>query len=288
MEILQNFFIEPFHYSFMVRALIVGISVSVVCAALSCLMILKGWSLLGDAISHAVLPGIAMAYVCGIPLLLGAFLSGLLCVLGIGFVKQQTRVKEDTVIGILFTGFFAVGLILLSKIESEVHLMHILFGSLLGITGAEMAQLMVIAVGVLIVLLIKQRDLKLFCFDPDYARSIGINVRWLHFLLLTLLALTIVVSLKTSGMILVISMLITPGATAYLLTDRFQKMILIAISTSVISTFFGICISFKLDASTSGLVVLFQAALFLLAFLFSPRHGLLAQRKALPVSQGIA
>ncbi len=281
MDALFHFFVDPFQYPFMVRALIVGTLVSVVCATLSCFMILKGWSLLGDAISHAVLPGIGLAYLFGIPLLLGAFVSGLLCVLGIGLVKQQTRVKEDTVIGILFTGFFAVGLILISKIESDVHLMHILFGSLLGITSPEMIQMASIAAGVLLVLLLKQRDLRLFCFDPNYARSIGLNVPALHLLLLSLLALTIVVSLKTSGMILVIAMLITPGATAYLLSDRFGSMMGIAIATSVLSAILGICTSFRLDASTSGLMVLFQSCFFGLAFIFSPKHGLLAQRVAL-------
>jgi len=268
----------PLQFPFMQRALLVGILVGVVGAVLSCFLILKGWSLLGDAISHGVLPGVAIAYVVGLPIALGAFLSGLLCVWGIGWVKQQTRVKEDTVIGILFTGFFAVGLILLSRIESEVHLMHILFGSLLGITPEDLIQLLAIAGLVLAIVLIKQRDLRLFCFDVDYARSIGLNTAGLHLLFLSLLSLTIVASMKTVGIILVIAMLISPGATAYLLSDRFGRMLWIAAGTAVLSTIGGVYTSFYLDASTSGLIVLFQAAFFGLALIFSPKYGVLVQQ----------
>lgn len=273
-----NLLITPLQYPFMQRALIVGILVGIVCAVLSCFLILKGWSLLGDAISHGVLPGVALAYLAGIPVLLGAFVSGLLCVLGIGWVKQQTRVKEDTVIGIIFTGFFAVGLILISKIESDVHLMHILFGSLLGISPEDMIQLAAVAGGILVVVLIKQHDLRLFCFDESYARSIGLSVRFLHLLFLCLLSLSIVASMKTVGIILVIAMLISPGATAYLLTDRFGRMLWLSVTMAVLSTLGGVYTSFYLDASTSGLIVLFQAAFFLLALMFSPKYGLVTAR----------
>lgn len=268
----------PLQFPFMQRALMVGILVGVVGAVLSCFLILKGWSLLGDAISHGVLPGVAIAYVLGLPIAVGAFVSGLLCVWGIGWVKQQTRVKEDTVIGVLFTGFFAVGLILLSRIESDVHLMHILFGSLLGITFEDLKQLLGIAGLVLAVVLIKQRDLRLFCFDVDYAKSIGLNTTILHLLFLSLLALTIVASMKTVGIILVIAMLISPGATAYLLSDRFGRMLWISSATAVLATIGGVYTSFYLDASTSGMIVLFQAAFFLLALFFSPKHGVLISR----------
>lgn len=270
---LADWLLVPLQYPFMQRALMVGILVGGVSAVLSCFLILKGWSLLGDAISHGVLPGVAIAYVVGLPVTLGAFFSGLLCVWGIGWVKQQTRVKEDTVIGVLFTGFFAVGLILLSRIESDVHLMHILFGSLLGITAEDLIQLTVIAGGVLAVVLLKQRDLRLFCFDENYARSIGLNTAFLHLLFLSLLALTIVASMKTVGIILVIAMLISPGATAYLISDRFGRMLWIAGITAVLATVGGVYTSFYLDASTSGLIVLFQAAFFLLALVFSPKYG---------------
>ncbi len=276
-----HFFADPFQYPFMARAMIVGMLVGGVCSTLSCFMILKGWSLLGDAISHAVLPGIAIAYLLGFPILIGAFASGLLCVLGIGYVKQQTRVKEDAVIGILFTGFFAVGLIFVSKMETDVHLTHILFGSLLGISRPEMIQLALIAGGSLLVLLLKQRDLRLFCFDASYARSIGLNVAVLHLLLLSLLSLTIVVSIKTVGIILVIAMLITPGATGYLLTDRFSRMMIYSAATALLSTLFGIYASYYFDTSTSGAIVLCQAFLFALAFLFSPKYGLLIRKNVL-------
>jgi manganese transport system permease protein len=269
------FLTEPFQYPFMMRALIIGLLVGCVCSTLSCYMILKGWSLLGDAISHAVLPGIAIAYMLGIPIVIGAFISGLLCVLGIGYVKQQTRVKEDAVIGILFTGFFAVGLILVSRMETDVHLTHILFGSLLGITRAEMLQLAVIAGGTLVVLILKQRDLRLFCFDVDYARSIGLNTTALHLLLLSLLSLTIVASIKTVGIILVIAMLITPGSTAYLLTDRFGYMMVLSAISSLLSTLGGIYVSYYFDTSTAGTIVLIQAFLFGAAFLLGPKYGIL-------------
>lgn len=277
MDAFFHFLTEPFQYPFMVRALVIGALVAGVCATLSCFMILRGWSLLGDAISHAVLPGIAVAYLLGWPMLLGAFISGLLCVLGIGIVKQQTRVKEDTVIGILFTGFFASGLILISRIESDVHLMHILFGSLLGISQQDMLQMAIISAVTLGAIALKYRDLKLFCFDPNYARSIGLPVSMLHLLLLSLLSLTIVVSIRTVGIILVIAMLITPGATAYLLTDRFFKMLWISIATAVLSTVVGVYASFYWDASTSGLIVLVQSLLFTMAFLFNPKHGWVRQ-----------
>lgn len=278
MELTIQFFTEPFQYPFMVRALIVGLLVGLVCSTLSCFLILKGWSLLGDAVSHAVLPGIALAYFFGLPIILGAFISGLLCVLGIGYVKQQTRVKEDAVIGILFTGFFAVGLILISRLETDIHLTHILFGSLLGITKTEMIQLATISGFTWFILFLKQKDLTLFCFDANYAQSIGLNTTFLNFLLLTLLSLTIVISIKTVGIILVIAMLITPGATAYLLTDRFSRMLFISALTATTSTLAGIYASYYADVSTSGSIVLCQAFLFVVAFLFSPKYGMITLR----------
>jgi ABC-type Mn2+/Zn2+ transport system permease subunit len=251
----------------------VGALTAAACAVFSCFLILKGWSLMGDAISHAVLPGIVLAYLVGLPLALGAFASGFLCAVTTGFVKENSRLKEDTIMGVVFTGFFAFGLVLFTKVRSDQHLNHILFGSLLGISNDQVFEVCGLAGAAMLTMLLLRKDLLLYCFDSSYARSIGLNARWLHYLLLSLLALTIVASLQAVGVILVISMLITPGATGFLLTQRFSNMLVISVCTAVSSSLIGVYLSFFLDASTSASIVLIQSTLFLIVLILKrPSH----------------
>lgn len=273
MNILFDWLVVPLSYPFMQRALIVSVLVAAVCAVLSCYLVLKGWSLMGDAISHAVLPGIVLAYVIGIPLAIGAFVAGLSCALFTGYLKEHSRVKEDTVMGIVFSGMFGLGLVIFSKVETDQHLLHILFGNVLGVTVQDLIETGIVAGGTLLIVLIKRRDLLLYCFDPNHARTIGLPVRVLHYGLLVLLSLTIVASLKAVGIILVIAMLIAPGATAYLLTDSFERMLVIATIVATVSAAIGTLASFHLDGATGACIVLTQTMFFVLAFLFAPKHG---------------
>ncbi|HEY9247857.1 MAG TPA: metal ABC transporter permease [Rariglobus sp.] len=254
--------IEPFRYDFMLQAFAVGALVSAVGAVLSCFLVLRGWSLMGDAISHAVLPGIVLAYIAGIPLALGAFASGLFCAVATGWVKNNSRVKEDTVMGVVFTGMFALGLVLFSKTPSELHLDHILFGNILGITRGQIVETCVLAGIALGVILVLRRDLMLVCFDPSHARVIGLPARGLTYLLLVLLSLAIVAAMKAVGLVLVVAMLITPGATALLLTKRFDRMLFISVSIAVGASLAGIYISFFADGSPAACIVLVQALVF--------------------------
>jgi manganese transport system permease protein len=238
-------------------------------------MTLKGWALMGDAVSHAVMPGVAIAYLLNIPFTVGAFIFGVGSVIAIGFIKANTRIKEDTVIGVVFTGFFAFGLVIISKIKSSVDLTHILFGNVLGISDTDLMQTIAIVAITLIAIAIFNKDLLLFCFDPTHARSIGLNTGALYYILLCLLSLTAVAGLQTVGIILVVAMLVTPGATAYLLTDRFDRMVWLAIASGVFSSVMGTYLSYYLDASTGGCIVVLQTLLFFTAFIFAPKHGLL-------------
>jgi manganese/iron transport system permease protein len=251
-----------------------------VCAVLSCYLVLKGWSLMGDAVSHAVLPGIVIAFVLGLPLAVGAFAAGLVCAIGTGYLKENSRVKEDTVMGIVFSGMFGFGLVLFTKVETDQHLNHVLFGNILGVTPRDLAETAAVAVAVLAVVIVKWRDLLLYCFDPLYAQAIGLPVRILHYGLLVLLSLTIVASLKAVGIILVVAMLIAPGATAYLLTHRFERMLIIAVAVAVGSSAVGTIVSFHIDGATGPCIVLVQMAIFVLAFLFGPGSGLLRAKAA--------
>jgi ABC-type Mn2+/Zn2+ transport system permease subunit len=280
----MNRLLEPFQYPFMVDAMIVGAAIGAVCAVLSCYLVLKGWSLMGDAISHAVLPGIVIAYAIGLPLAVGAFLSGLFCAVATGFIKANSRVKEDTVMGVVFTGLFAFGLVLFTKIKSDLHLDHILFGNILGLEPGDLRNTLIVAGITLAIVLALRRDLLLFCFDPGQARTIGLPVKLLYYLLLSLLAVTIVVSLKAVGIILVIAMLVTPGCVAYLLSDRFGAMLVIAVATAVGSSLVGVYVSFFLNASTGACIVLVQAAVFLVALGFAPKHGLFKWRRGAALS----
>ncbi len=272
---LLQWFTAPLQYEFMVKAVWVSAMVGIACAALSCYMTLKGWALMGDAVSHAVMPGVAIAYLLNIPFTVGAFIFGVGSVIAIGFIKANTRIKEDTVIGVVFTGFFAFGLVIISKIKSSVDLTHILFGNVLGISDTDLMQTIAIVAITLIAIAIFNKDLLLFCFDPTHARSIGLNTGALYYILLCLLSLTAVAGLQTVGIILVVAMLVTPGATAYLLTDRFDRMVWLAIASGVFSSVMGTYLSYYLDASTGGCIVVLQTLLFFTAFIFAPKHGLL-------------
>jgi ABC-type Mn2+/Zn2+ transport system permease subunit len=275
----MNEFFEPFRYAFMQDALLVGALVGAMCAVLSCFLILKGWSLMGDAVSHAVLPGIVLAYIFALPLTLGAFLAGLLCATGSGFLKRNSRLKEDTAMGVVYTGLFAIGLVLFSKTPSHMHLDHILVGNILGISDAQVKQTLLLGSCVLVVSLLLRRDLLLICFDPIQARVMALPDRFLTYLLLGLLALAIVVAMQAVGIILVVAMLITPGCVAYLWTDRFDRMLIIAVISSVIATVIGIFVSFHTNASTSGCIVLAQALLFVLSLVVAPKYGMLARKR---------
>ena len=259
------FIFEPLAHDFMQRALIVAVIVGAVSAVLSCYVILKGWSLMGDAVSHAVLPGIVIAHVIGAPLALGAFATGLLCAVFSGYLKANSRVKEDTVLGIVFSGLFALGLVLFTKLDTGEHLLHILFGNLLGVRWSDIAEVAIVGGITLAIVLAKRRDLLLYCFDPNHARAIGLPVGVLHYGLLALLAATIVAALKAVGIILVIAMLIAPGAIAFLLTQRFGAMLAIASASAIGTSIAGTLLSFHIDAATGPTIVVLQAGLFVVA-----------------------
>ncbi|MGW0515919.1 metal ABC transporter permease [Crossiella sp. NPDC003009] len=271
---------EPLSYGFMVRALIATVVAAVVCAVLSCWLVLIGWSLMGDAVSHAVLPGVVLAYVVGAPFALGALVFGFLAVALIGVVRDTSRIKEDAAIGIVFTTLFALGLVLISVTPSQTDLNHIVFGNLLGVATSDVIQIGVLGAVALTVLVLKRRDFTLYAFDPTHAHAIGLNPKVLGAALLGLLALTSVVALQVVGVILVVAMLIIPGATAYLLTNRFQRMLVIAPVLSALAAVTGLYLSYYLDTASGGMIVLVQGSVFALAYLFGPEHGILGRRLA--------
>jgi manganese transport system permease protein/manganese/iron transport system permease protein len=268
--------LTPFSYDFMQQALLVGTLIAVVCGTLSCFVVLKGWSLMGDAISHAILPGVVLAYVLALPLALGAFAAGLVCAIGSGFVQSNSRLKEDTALGVVFTGLFGLGLLLMSQVTSDVHLTHVLFGNILGIEAADLIQAIVAAGLTLAVLVVLRRDLVLFCFDPGHAGAIGLNVTALRYVFLVLLAASIVAGVQAVGVILVVALLITPGCIGHLLADRFGPMTAWSVGSAVLATGVGIWTSFHANVSTAGCIVLALGVQFALALVFAPRHGLLA------------
>ena len=275
---LIDFFLEPLSYDFMVRALATTLIASIVCAVLSCWLVLFCWSLMGDAVSHAILPGVVLAYIVGAPFALGAVIFGFLAVALIGAVRDTSRVKEDAAIGIVFTTLFALGLVLISVTPSQTDLNHIIFGNLLGVSWADLIQVIILGAITFTILVTKRRDFTLYAFDPTHAHAIGLNPKILGAALLGLLALTAVVALQAVGVILVVAMLIIPGATAYLLTDRFGRMLVIAPVISAACAVVGLYLSYYLDTASGGMVVLAQGAVFALVYLFSPRHGLIGTR----------
>ena len=267
--------LEPLGYSFMARAAATTLIAAVVCGVLSCWLVLIGWSLMGDAVSHAVLPGVVLAYIVGLPFAVGAVIFGVLAVALIGVVRDTSRVKEDAAIGIVFTTLFATGLVLVSVTPSQTDLNHIVFGNLLGVSWADLIQVMVLGTVTFGILMLKRRDFTLYAFDPTHAHAIGLSPRALGAALLGLLALTAVVGLQVVGVILVVAMLIIPGATAQLLTDRFGRMLIIAPAISAACAVTGLYVSYYLDTASGGMVVVTQGIVFALVYLFSPRHGLI-------------
>jgi len=280
MNEILNWFTEPLQYGFMLKALWVSAFVGIVCAVLSCYITLKGWSLMGDAVSHAVVPGVVVAYALGIPFAVGAFVFGFGATVAIGYVKAKTRLKEDAVIGVVFTGFFAFGIVLSTKIPSNIDLFHILFGNVLGISQGDIIQTLIAGFLTLGIVLLRRKDLLLFCFDPNHAKAIGLNINFMYYTLLSVLALTIVTALQTAGIVLVVAMLVTPGATAYLLTDRFDRMLGISVGTSVLSCILGTYVSYHLDVPTGGCIVVLLSLIFVISMIFAPKYGLLSQGRA--------
>ena len=277
--------LEPLGYEFMQRAFLVTVTAAIVCGLLSCWLVLIGWSLMGDAVSHAVLPGVVLAYLLGAPFAVGALVFGLAAVALIGIVRSTSRVKEDAAIGVVFTTLFALGIVLISVVPSQVDLGHILFGNLLGVSTSDLVQVLVLGAVTLAILILKRRDLTLYAFDPTHAHAIGLNPKVLGGLLLGLLALTVVVALQAVGVVLVVAMLIIPGATAYLLTDRFARMLVISPILSVVCSIVGIYLSYYLDASSGGMVVLTMGTAFALVYLFAPMHGVIGRRVAAAARQ---
>ena len=272
--------LEPFAYEYMRQAMLVSALIGAVCGLLSCFVALKGWSLLGDALSHAVVPGVALAWILGLPFALGAFASGLLAAWVMGFIRRNSRIREDAAIGVVFTAFFGLGLVLLTLWPSNIRLRTIIFGNVLGIAPEDVVQMLIVAGGVLLVLALRGRDMMLWAFDATHARAIGLDTRLLQTLLLGSVAAVAVAAMVAVGAVLVIAMLVAPGATAYLLTDRFGRMMGIATAIGAGTAFLGAWISYFLDGSTGGVIVSLQALLFLLALIAAPRHGLLAARRA--------
>jgi manganese/iron transport system permease protein len=269
----------PFNYGYMINAMWVSALVGGVCAFLSAYLMLKGWSLIGDALSHSIVPGVAGAYMLGLPFSIGAFFSGGLAAAAMLFLTQRTKLKEDAVIGLIFTAFFGLGLFMISLSPTSVNIQTIVMGNILAVTPEDTLQLVIIAVVTLVVMFFIWKDLMVTFFDESHARSIGLNPPLLRVIFFTLLAACTVAAMQTVGAFLVIAMVVTPGATAYLLTDRFPRLILIAIAVGTLSSLFGAYISFFLDGATGGVIVVLQTLVFLLAFVFAPKHGLLAARR---------
>ncbi|MBI1620966.1 metal ABC transporter permease [Aquamicrobium zhengzhouense] len=257
----------PFQFPFMQQAFIIGLLVALPMGLLSPFLVLKGWSLMGDAISHAVLPGIVLAYLAGLPLAVGAFSAGMVCSLAVGYLKENSRVKEDTVMGVVFSGMFGLGIVMFSMIESDLHLLHVLFGDILGVTWRDVIETGVIALVTLGFGGLLRRDLLLAAFDPQHARAIGLPVRVYHYGLLAILSLTIVGALKAVGIILAIAMLIAPGATAFLLTRRFEAMVAVSMLIATACAFFGVYLSFFIDSAPAPTIVVLMALVFIAAFI---------------------
>ncbi|MBO6917791.1 MAG: metal ABC transporter permease [Rhizobiaceae bacterium] len=275
----MDFLLEPFTYRYMVNAIWISALVGLVCGFLSSYLILKGWSLIGDALSHAIVPGVAGAYMLGLPFSVGAFLAGGLAAAGIMFLNQQTTLKQDAIIGIIFTSFFALGLFMISISPASIDIQKIILGNVLAISTYDSIQLGLIGGVTLVVLFFKWKDIMLVFFDEHQAKAIGIDPFWIKVLFFTLLSASTVAALQTVGAFLVIALVITPGATAYLLTDRFPRLVAISSIIGATTCFFGAYISYFLDGATGGIIVVLQTCLFLIALVFAPKHGILNQRR---------
>lgn len=280
--------LEPFSYQYMINAMWVSALVGGVCAFLSAYLMLKGWSLIGDALSHSIVPGVAGAYMLGLPFSIGAFFSGGLAAAAMLFLNHRTKLKEDAIIGLIFSSFFGLGLFMVSLSPTSVNIQTIVLGNILAITPEDTLQLAIIGFVSLAVLLVKWKDLMVVFFDESHARSIGLNPTALKVMFFTLLSASTVAALQTVGAFLVICMVVTPGATAYLLTDRFPRLLIIAVVIGAMTSFTGAYISYFLDGATGGIIVLLQTLIFLLAFIFAPKHGLIAARRRAAKTQEIA
>ena len=272
---------EPFSFTFMQQAFAIVLLVAVPTSILSCFLVLKGWSLMGDAISHSVLPGVILAYILGISLAIGAFAAGMVCAIATGFISENSRLKEDTVMGVVFSSMFGVGLVMMTKIDSNVHLDHILFGDVLGISWRDVVESGIITLLVVAFMLIKGKDLLVFVFDRQHAKVIGLPVTALHYGLLAMLSLTIVGALKAVGMILVIAMLIAPGAIAHLLTTKFQSMVMVSVAISLCCSFLGVYLSFFIDSAPAPTIIMLMSTTFIGVFVFTSYRAKLTSRKLL-------
>ena len=276
---MMSLLLEPFGYQYMLNAMWVSALVGGVCAFLSCYLMLKGWSLIGDALSHSIVPGVAGAYMLGLPFSLGAFFSGGLAAGTMLFLNQRSKLKEDVIIGLIFSSFFALGLFMVSLKPTAVNIKTIVLGNILAIDPMDILQLVIISVVSLLILLVKWKDILVVFFDENHARSIGISPTKIKLLFFTLLAASTVAALQTVGAFLVICLVVTPGATAYLLTDRFPRLLIIAVTIGSLTSFFGAYASYFLDGATGGIIVVLQTLLFLFAFFLAPKHGYFAARK---------
>ncbi|WP_205952960.1 iron/manganese ABC transporter permease subunit SitC [Pantoea stewartii] len=270
---------EPFSYQYMLNAMWIAAMVGGLCAFLSCYLMLKGWSLIGDALSHAIVPGVAGAYMLGLPFAFGAFLSGGLAAGSMLVLNQRTRLKEDAIIGLVFSSFFGLGLFMVSLNPLSVNIQTIIMGNILAIAPADIVQLAVIGITSATILFFKWKDLMVTFFDENHARAVGLQPGRLKILFFTLLAVSTVAALQTVGAFLVISLVVTPGATAWLLTDRFPRLLAIAVAIGSLTSFAGAWASYYLDGATGGIIVVAQTLLFLLAFVFAPKHGLVANHR---------
>ncbi|QXO71412.1 metal ABC transporter permease [Morganella morganii] len=276
---MTELLLQPFEYNYMVKAIWVSGIVGAVCAFLSAYLMLKGWSLMGDALSHSVVPGVAGAYALGFPYSVGAFFTGMLAALSMTFVRHLTRLREDAVIGFIFSTFFAAGLLIVSLNPTSVNVQTIIMGNILGIADEDMLQVEIIIAVSFLVLMFIWKDLLVVFFDETHARSIGLNPLALKIIFFTLLSACTVAALQTVGAILVIAMVITPGATAYLLTDQFKKLLIIAVILGAVTSSTGAYISYFLNGATGGMIVTLQTIIFLIAFFFAPKHGMLSARR---------
>lgn len=257
---------QPFQFAFMREAMLIAVLVAAPAALLSAFLVLKGWSLMGDAISHAVFPGVVLAYIIGLPLAAGAFAAGMTCAVAVGYLSENSRIKQATIMGIVFSGMFAIGLVLYTSIQSEVHLDHILFGDILGVLPFDLWQAAVIGAITVGLVALKWRDLLLHAFDPQHAQAIALPVRLMHYGLLAILSLTIVGALKATGIILTIALLIAPGAIAFLVTKRFGRMLWAALGIAVVCALLGVYLSFFLDSAPAPTIVLLLAITFIVVF----------------------
>ena len=273
-----DYLMLPFQFPFMQKAFYISMIVSVPTALLSCFLVMKGWALMGDAVSHAVLPGIVLAYIFGIPLIIGAFAAGMTCSIATGYLSTNSRVKQDTVMGVVFSGMFGVGIVLYVSVETNMHLDHILFGNMLGVESHELRTAGIISLGVGLILLLKWKDWLLHSFDPAQAKASGLWVNWLYYGMLAALSLTIVATLSAAGLILAVGLLIAPGAIAFLVVRKFSTMLWVSVIVCIASMLLGTYASFFLDSAPAPTIILIMTALFIVAFI---RRQILTRRTSM-------